>query len=524
MNPTIFSWMRQAMFVAGLFCGLVELAGRGGEPNPPAPTQGPLAQAAAPIPPAWNANGGGHIERLLEDLSPPRPMMWDDRVLYELRLRLAANEDAARRRQQQNQPRPNQGRATYGDLAPLVLVPRHAEPSQDGGPGVYRPEIERLDALITQGRASAADFFLHGLIYYESGNFRIALRDFDQAILLSGNQGDKFLSLRGLAHYGLGEYREAWDDLNKAVGRSPDVRNLNNRGVVASVLGKRDLAIKDFEAALAIPQTVINRSPVFINRTLAMSDLGRHEQAVADIKTFIGTSGDPDAVSPAQSTLGFVYRRMGDFSRSGMAYDFVIQKKQMEEVIHAGPDNPSSGDETAVDALIGRGIAHHELNQIVPAIDDYNKAIRLCPKRTAAYVNRAVAYMDRGDLDLADRDLEAALKLNPTDAFAFGNRGLLRFRQGRADLGQADLARCLGLCKDLHPILERILARAQQSHAAVEHLRPSPFVTVPRRTSQPASTAATEPPTEPQTMKKQPSTNAVKGPTVNNAGGDVPQR
>ncbi|MGA2066626.1 MAG: tetratricopeptide repeat protein [Thermoguttaceae bacterium] len=487
MSAKTFFWMRRVMFAAALFCGSAELVGRGDEPNPPAP-----AQAAAPAASAWTAGRGAHIERLLEDVSPPRPMMWDDRVLYELRLRLAADKDAARRRQQQNEPRPNQWRAGYGDIAPLAIVPQHAEASHAGGLAAYRPEIERLDALMAQSRASAADFFRHGLIHYESGDFRTALRDFDQAIDRSGNPSDQFYSLRGLAYYGSGDYRKARDDLDEAVRRSPNVRNLNNRGVVATVRGETDRALQDFEAALAIRQWTVKRSPVFINRALAMSDLGRQEQAVADLKSVIGTSGDPDAVGPASFALGFVYRRMGDFRQSGFAYDDVILRKRVDDLtahgqptqsaINAMPDNHSlldelAGEETAADALIGRGIAHHELNQVTPAIDDYGKAIRLRPKQTAAYVNRAVAYMDRGDWDLAERDLEAALRLNPNEAFALGNRGLLRTRQGQAAPGQADLTRCVELRQDLQPVLQRILGRGQQPPAAGESPRPSPFAT-----------------------------------------------
>lgn len=384
-------WMRQVMFVAGFFFGSAELAGRGDGPAPPAPAAWPPTQAAAtPIAPAWNVAPGVHVERLLEGLPQPWQMLWDDRPLFELRLQLKATDDAARRKQQSSEPGTTPWRGTYGGVAPLALVPRHGGKLEE-----YRIEINRLDALMNMGRASAADYFRHGLIHYDSGRWSVALRDFDQAIRSSRNPSDQFYSLRGLAHYRLGEYRAALDDLNEAVRLSPSVRNLNNRGVIACACGQADRAVQDFDAALGIRQSAVKVGPVFINRALATSDLGRHEQAAAELKRVIETSGDPDAVDSANQAAGLVYRRMGDFGRSGISYDIVIQTKRADDLVAHGqptpsaidkmPDNHSlldefAGEETAVDALIGRGIAHHELNQIMPAIDDYNKAIRFSPR------------------------------------------------------------------------------------------------------------------------------------------------
>ena len=512
MNVNHFSWMWRVMFVAGLLCGSAELAGRGEEPNPLAPLTWPPTPAATPAAADGVAGPGGHVERLLEGLSSPRLMMWDDRVLLELRRRLAADEDQARRRQQQLHPGPHPWRPDYGPVAPLFFVPQHLP---GGGLDVYRGEIQRLDALFAHGRPTAVDFYMHGLIHYESGYLPIALRDFEQAVRLARTPSDRYYSLRGLVHFGLGEYREAWDDLNEAVRLSPDVRNLNNRGVIASLFGQTDRALQDFDAALGVRQYVVKTSSISINRALALSDAGRNEEAAAGIKSVVGMAGDPDAVDPGNYAAGFVYRRMGDFVRSGISYDIVIQKKRAENVAANGqpttsaiaemPDNHSfldefAGEETVVDALVGRGVAHHELNQLGPAVADYSQVIRLAPKRTAAYVNRAVAYIDRGSFNLAENDLQTALKLNPNDAFALGNLGLLKLRQGQTASGQADLARCVELRKDLQPILQRISNRVQQPQASPSSTpqtpaaRPSPWDNPEKPVGPPSSSSTPQTP------------------------------
>jgi tetratricopeptide (TPR) repeat protein len=414
--------------------------------------------------------------------------MWDQRVLQDLRRRLAAEEDAARR-SQQLQPRSTPWRATYGSVAPLAVPPAPAAGPHDNL-SAFRREIARLEALIAGGRGSAGEYFLHGLIHYASGRWSVAVRDFDEAIRLGGNPIDQLYCLRGLAHYGLGEYRAAWDDLNEAVRRSPSIRNVNNRGVIACACGEAERALRDFDAALAIRQWTVKAGPVSVNRALALSDLGRHEQAAAELKSLIESSGDPEIVDPANRAAGLVYRRRGDFGRSGISYDIAVQAVRADEqAAHGQPGTPAidrmpgdhslldefAGEETAADALIGRGVAHHELNQIVPAIEDYGQAIRHNPRRTAAYVNRAVAYVDRGDPDLAERDLATALRLDPNDAYALGNRGLLRMRQGQAALGRADLARATALRSDLRPVIQRILGRERLPQAAGESTRLSPW-------------------------------------------------
>lgn len=455
------------MFMAGLLCGSAGLSSQGAEPAPAVPAASPPTQAAKPTAAVWDVEPGARVERLLEELPPSRLMLWDDRVLMVLRQRLAADENVSRPRQQPSQPGSKQPRPSYGDLAPLAIKPEAAGDSLN----VYRPEIARLEAVMAQDRALAADYFLHGLIHYGSGRFSVALRDFNEAIRRNPKPSDEFYGLRGLAHYGLGDYRAAWIDLNEAVKRSSNVRNLNNRGAIACALGQTERAIQDFDAALAIRQEAVKVGPVSINRALAMSDLGRHEQAAAELKKVIEAPGDPDATTAANRAAGLVYRRMGDFKRSGLAYDKALVFLELD-----------GREEFAFDALIGRGLAHHELNQIAAAIDDYSKAIGLDPRRAAACVNRAVAYMDRGDLNLAERDLELALRIDPNDVYALGNRGLLKIRQGQTAAGQADLARCVELRKDLQPIIQRISGRGQpnakpstQAQPQPFHLRPSPW-------------------------------------------------
>ena len=79
------------------------------------------------------------------------------------------------------------------------------------------------------------------------------------------------------------------------------------------------------------------------------------------------------------------------------------------------------------------------------AIADYNRAIRLNPKESAAYNNRRLAKEGRGDLNGAIADYSRAVQLNPKDAFAYNNRGNAKAAKGDFNGAIADYDRAIRL-------------------------------------------------------------------------------
>lgn len=433
------------LLAAGWLCGPAAPGARGEEPG--------SSSAATSLPSEYRP-------RLLEGHVPPWQLLWDDRPLYGLRLR-AKHEGPGRH---------GTGvRSAYGGVAPLAVVPRHG----DGQMGPYIGEAHRLERLIEAGQASADDYFLHGLIHYETRLFSIALRDFDMAVRMSAQPADRFYAMRGLTHYRLGDFRGAADDLGEAARLSPDARNLNNCGMLAALAGQKDAALAKFRATLEVQQSVVKLEPIHVNLALTLSVFGNHEEAIAELKK--ASFDDPEWRAVCLETAGLIYFRAGKPAEALSSYDRLIAMKQAEDAEYPLP--------TAMyfNGLIGHGMACHESGKHDAAIEDYSKAILLDPKATAAFVDRAVAYLDQGRLDLAQTDLEAALKLNPEEAFALGNRAVLRLRQGQAEEAQADFDHCLKLRADLRPVLQALMDNEKKQKAApqppVEHLRPSPFST-----------------------------------------------
>jgi tetratricopeptide (TPR) repeat protein len=103
-----------------------------------------------------------------------------------------------------------------------------------------------------------------------------------------------------------------------------------------------------------------------------------------------------------------------------------------------------------------RGIAWGAKGDYDRAIADYDQAIRLDPKHTAAYVNRGAAWSDKGDHDRAIADYTEAIRLNPEDADPYVNRGVAWKAKGELDRAIADYDQALRLdAKDEHAYVNR---------------------------------------------------------------------
>ena len=82
--------------------------------------------------------------------------------------------------------------------------------------------------------------------------------------------------------------------------------------------------------------------------------------------------------------------------------------KNYEEAIHKKASRPNLMD---ADAYNTQGNRYLELRQLERAIADFDEAIRLDPKYTAAYGNRAIAYKLQGNKTKAIADFEKFITL-----------------------------------------------------------------------------------------------------------------
>ena len=112
--------------------------------------------------------------------------------------------------------------------------------------------------------------------------------------------------------------------------------------------------------------------------------------------------------------------------------------------------------------LINRGILHNHRGDYTAAIADFEAALALDPKASAAYVNRGNSYYATRRFDLAIEDYSTSLQMNPRNPhIAHLNRGLANEAMRRGKLAFADFVRAAELQPDWEPALTRV----QQYHA-----------------------------------------------------------
>jgi len=203
-----------------------------------------------------------------------------------------------------------------------------------------------------------------------------------------------------------------------------------NRGRGYLDKGQYDRAIADHNKAIELAPKI---AAYYFNRGLVYSDKDQPERAIADYDRAI-------ELNPKYAKAYF-YR--------GTAYDDMVEPER------AGLDfgKAIEIDSNYVDAYISRGgvfflmyfFADPDTANLRLAIADFDKAIKLDPKKSSAYNGRAEAYREIGEYDRAIADYNKALKLRPKWAMVYNSRGLAHKKNGQSDKAIADFRKAAKL-------------------------------------------------------------------------------
>jgi tetratricopeptide (TPR) repeat protein len=111
------------------------------------------------------------------------------------------------------------------------------------------------DSYIAQ--TSANDFVQQGIQKLETGDFRGAIDDFNQALEINPNLAPVY-SYRGFARFLLGNPEDALADLTQAIKLDPNnAQAYENRGRIHLEMGNLQQAINDFTQAIEIDPTFV---------------------------------------------------------------------------------------------------------------------------------------------------------------------------------------------------------------------------------------------------------------------------
>lgn len=102
-------------------------------------------------------------------------------------------------------------------------------------------------------------------------------------------------------------------------------------------------------------------------------------------------------------------------------------------------------DAGRAEAYTGRGNANQEKNDLDQALADFDRAIALDPQLAAAYAGRGYTYTERGEYERALADYDKAIALDPQDAEAFYGRGRVHIFREEPEQAVADLDQAIEL-------------------------------------------------------------------------------
>ena len=197
-----------------------------------------------------------------------------------------------------------------------------------------------------------------------------------------------------------------WDaTVSQCPGNS---RAWNNRGTIYSGKKDYDLAIGDFNRALAIEFNP-TRSKAYYNRGITYSGKGEYERAIQDFDQAIALNSK---YGEAYNMRGNAYARQGQYQRA--IQDF-------SQVIRLSP--------SLAGAYTNRGVAYKCTGDYNQAIQNFDQALELDPRFISAYHNRGVTYSSKGEHDKAIRDFERAVQLAQAD----GNERLAEYVQNKLE-------------------------------------------------------------------------------------------
>ncbi|BAZ01903.1 TPR repeat-containing protein [Tolypothrix tenuis PCC 7101] len=210
-------------------------------------------------------------------------------------------------------------------------------------------------------------------------------------------------------------YEEAIADFNQAI-------QLQNN------LGQKDLGEAYSDRCLVDCTQAINLSPdnaeAYINRGLANYRQQDYLSAIADYQRAI-------ALKPADFRAYY-----------NIALAYAATDHNLEAIVDynlALSQIPPSANLLLADIYNDRGLARLQLLDYEGAMTDFSKAIQLDGNDYRAYFNRGCACGKKGDNFGALRDFSKVIRLNPSNGMAYVNRGVARYQLGYYQGAIADL-------------------------------------------------------------------------------------
>lgn len=211
-----------------------------------------------------------------------------------------------------------------------------------------------------------------------------------------------------------------------------------NRGNALMMAGRYEIAIRDFEAVLAVEQSAL----ALMNKGLCLHQLGRSEEALKIIESAAALADNNSLLVIIISAKAEVLSDIGQLALALSAYHQAIAIKddsptlysyrgqlhyRLEQFREAIEDITKAVDLSAAfePDLYYRAHSLWKLKRLKEALEDFNIVIESEPEEWTNYLSRGRLLDEMGLPDAAMTDLNKSIRLNPECAQAYFHRAFL---------------------------------------------------------------------------------------------------
>jgi len=377
---------------------------------------------------------------------------------------------------------------------------------------LHRAEQAFGRALENAGAAPAAEqallselHYLRGIARFEQQKFFQAAEDFDEAIRLRPKHAGNFVWAANVAAR-LENWSEAISYLETAIRLRPnaaqqyrklgapvaqaaiayfdkliqrgreDAKTLCRRGKAHEFLGKYELALLDYSAAL---RQSPDDSEIRLLRSQSQLQQGEIENAVNELTRLIKSDPEHDQArfvrSQARAQLGDRRRALRDIAKAidtnGHVASYWLQRGRLllqESQLHNALfcfDRAIGIDPTNHDAFNQRANVFLRANQFVRAISDWTRSLQLEPKQPAVVEKRGTAFLRNGQYELAQADFELAVTNDPSLIKSHCGRASCLAHQGQHEAALIWLTKQIQRFPQGRNLAELLMARGKVYYA-----------------------------------------------------------